>query len=493
MKKILIINPVLTGNQPLGTLKNKKHFFNTSLLYLGSFLELKKHKVKIIDLNIEFHPQAKLKKIIKEFSPDYALISLRWYFEIYPCIEASKHIKKLNEGIKTIIGGHTASYFDLELAENPYVDFVIRGDGEIPVLNIIEEKEKINVTFKDKKNKIIRKPINYTQESQELDEIYLTPNIISILESPHKFFNKPSQWLGDYIWTGKGCNYNCFYCGANKSNQEICFKRKKPIFRKTKHVINDISIMKKFFHSKKLIFDFDPFMNNKEFYYRLFDKIDKKKYSCRFYAWTLPPKELILSLKETFTDYQICFSIDSGDEKLRKKLHKMNLSKPFFSNEELYKTIDVISKNGGTFKSYFIADNPLAEKYSFLKTKKLIVNLIKKYPKICTDFCIERLSIEPGSYIYKFPEKFEISLTRKSFNSFYSFSKDVFHSGQRYPFDAYRTLSLSSNLIKSPHGFLYKNNKNKYLNKEIYKLYKTIGVIALINKSLYNIRKYLKS
>ncbi len=64
------------------------------------------------------------------------LIDLHWYEHCYGAIETAKACKQALPNAWIVLGGLSASGFSAEILENfPEVDFILRGDVEMPLLN----------------------------------------------------------------------------------------------------------------------------------------------------------------------------------------------------------------------------------------------------------------------------------------------------------------------------------------------------------------------
>ena len=82
----------------------------------------------------------KIRIALYRYKPEYVAVSCKWFTNLYGAILVAKEVKKVNKAIRVIAGGNTATYFDKELLLNSDFDIVIRGDAELPLLNIIRNK-----------------------------------------------------------------------------------------------------------------------------------------------------------------------------------------------------------------------------------------------------------------------------------------------------------------------------------------------------------------
>jgi radical SAM superfamily enzyme YgiQ (UPF0313 family) len=87
---------------------------------------------RLLDANFE------LGKHAKERNPKVVGIDLHWYVHSYVGIQAARIVKKHTNAL-TVLGGFTASYFDEEIMrEFPFVDAVLRGEAERPLVEAVK-------------------------------------------------------------------------------------------------------------------------------------------------------------------------------------------------------------------------------------------------------------------------------------------------------------------------------------------------------------------
>jgi radical SAM superfamily enzyme YgiQ (UPF0313 family) len=448
--------------------------FSNALLQLASFLYLHGFKAKVVHLGINQNYKETVKEAVLKYNPRFLAVGLRWFPNVYIALQAIRFAKTINKNIITIIGGHTASFFDKEIMEtNPFVDYIIKGDAELPLLSIIQGKEPINCTYRDGK-RVVRKPLEYTQTKVDLEGLHLVDlKIISdnIYGINYMQLNRLREPLlpRAYIWCGKGCKYNCIYCGARRDSQKILFNRESAIFRPVKDVLKDIEEYSKVGIST-LDFDFDPFIENKSFYLKLFDRLDKNKFNCVFNCWTLPPENLLESLHDCFKETIVVLSPETFDESIRKYYSENDLGKPYYSNEQLKKTIEHLNNFDNLYlELYLLEGMPMQNENSLSKGLEFTEFIIKKYPGIykrMTDILdiktnsllvyrpiyVYPLQIDPSTFVDKKSEqlasKSGMTICRKTFEDYYNYSKKEFHNQPRnfYGFNSSFNCKIENNV-----------------------------------------------
>jgi len=419
--------------------------FNVSLIQLASFLTQKKMKVKIIAVSTYGkEPEKIIEEKFHEYEPKYVVISLKWYDRLYSAIKTAKQIRSLNKDVKIIAGGHTASFFDKEILENSDIDIIVRGDGELPLLNILKNEKLINVTIK-RNNKIIRTPITYVQQESDLKDFFWEHNLENILENTREAFSKNAQ----FVWLGKGCIHNCIYCSGCKENQKRLFKRKNVIFRPIKNVINDINILNNY--SNLLVLDFDPLIGDNSYQIKLFREMGKRDLKITNILWHLPSKNLLELMNKIFKRTEIELDIVTFSESFRKFLARKNFIKPFFSNSQLEKMLNITENMDIKVRLDSIIGMPGETMEDIERGVNYVKKLSQNYPRSMSSLTFKvcmPLNAEPGSRIHVNPENFGLICHRKTFEDFLKFSKIIYEEDLNYPSVNYP----SNRLEKHPYG-----------------------------------------
>jgi len=392
-----------------------KNLFNNAMLWLASYLINKGFSVKIIHLEGEDYLE-KVKKHLDFYKPKFCAISCKWWDTLYSSIHLAEFIKKYNPQIKIITGGNTASSFGEEIINNSSFDYVIRGDSELPLEQILKGEIPDNSFYK-LDNKIYSTEQNFILDEKTVNETYLIENLGEIIDPP--------EIINKYIWTGKGCTSNCCFCAGGNIGQKKLFYRKEYLYRDVSKVINDCKIIAKYTNNN-LMFDFDPLSIKKlEYYQEILKSLPQKAYKCnQFYFWYLPPLKMIKTISETFINATIGIDVQIFSEALREKLSNLNIIKPkFYNNDRLEEILKFCSKfsNLKITLSGFLG-MPYETDEDIFNTYKFFDYFIKKYPQIIA-ISINPIMLEPDSPLILTPEKFNVLTLRRSFKDFYELTK----------------------------------------------------------------------
>ena len=413
-------------------------FMPLGTIALANFLNNKGHDTKIANIYVEkqLNPNFSITDYAKSSGAKIFCLPLHWHFQAYDVIEAAKNLKKEIPDCKIILGGFTATYFADEILEKfDCIDMVIKGDSEIPLLNIMENKdlkEIPNLVWR-KENKIFINPQTYKLEKEILDSLSFTD--FEIIEHFNEYKklgiagkDAENKWLFVYN-PGIGCPVNCSYCGGSCSSQQSLNTRESPMFiRPTKAIYELKRLAENSMGVWYVCFDPDP---ERDYYLELFrmlreEKLESKipnsrnevsrkiKVRCKFEAWSLPTREFINSFSETFEKgSEILLSPDTGSENIRK------FNKGFFyTNEALLNSVRYMEEKDITCRLYFTAGLPKETMDDFTQTLLLINNLRINFKN--TAINAVPIEIEPASPMFLDNEKYKITTKRKTILDFYN-------------------------------------------------------------------------
>ena len=156
----------------------------------------------------------KFKEIVRETKP--LMIGISYLTPMKYSVEKIASLaKEVNKDIKVVVGAYHPTFCAEEVLQNPDIDFAIRGEGEIPILDLIKEiktgspkLEKVpNLCYKDKDGQVRSNPS--TGPISNLDELpYPARELV---------------WECDYdryrvhcVSTARGCPYTCSFCSDRR-------------------------------------------------------------------------------------------------------------------------------------------------------------------------------------------------------------------------------------------------------------------------------------
>jgi len=115
------------------------------LLGLADLLQRHHISIQVVHLGVEWIEDHNFSIIeyIREKNPRILAIDLHWHHQSYDVIEVVKKVKAAFPSIYVLLGGFTASFFHEEIMRNfDGVDGVIRGEAEVPILELADTLQK---------------------------------------------------------------------------------------------------------------------------------------------------------------------------------------------------------------------------------------------------------------------------------------------------------------------------------------------------------------
>ncbi len=265
-------------------------FENVGIETLSSFLKSKGHKVALsfdpqlfndgyMDMPFlakKYNYTKKILKDIKKSKPDIIAFSVltdnyQW------ALNLANHIKK-NLNLPILFGGVHPTSVPEEVMSNNFIDFVITGEGEYAMLELIKALEK-NKDYSKIKNLVYRKG-----EKIMKNKVRDLVKNLDDLPFPDKnlFYNVIPYTKKNYsILTARGCPFSCTYCFNNMYKKIYKNKGKYLRQRSVDNVISELKFAKRKYNYKFVSIIDDVFMTDNK-WIEEFCKKYKKEISVPF-------------------------------------------------------------------------------------------------------------------------------------------------------------------------------------------------------------------
>jgi len=410
-------------------------FMAMGVFALADYLQRNGYSSKIIHLGVEkiINNKFSIEDYLKDRDICSIGISLHWHYQSKNCISLVNKIKAIRPKLKIILGGFTASFFADEIMKKfKNVDFIIRGDAEIPFLNLMKKISKNNLDFYSipnlswrNNNKIIHNKHSYVASEADINKLNFSN--FKLMENfsiyskvpPAGLFHYSKDSLQNYriffLCVGRGCPVNCSFCGGSKLSQQIINRRNKAIFRSHESVLETIKdAVKAGIDLLYICFDPNP---DKKYYIELFRLIRRNKIniSMAFECWSMPTFKFINEFERTFGKgiySKIVLSPETASEKLRK------LNKGFFyTNSELLNILQYLKKKGIFTEVYFSYPLPY-ETIRDVNVTSNFIELLKKKLGNCGKILVQDFDLDPASPMFICPTKYKITRRTKSFSDY---------------------------------------------------------------------------
>lgn len=378
--KILLINP------PFDYYSRHQIFREPlSLAYLAAYLRKFGYSVEILDgVAADAVNKGKLwhyglsdpevSRKVREFKPDVVGITCASSLRIFDVLKIARLIKKVDPGIKIIVGGVHPTIFPKDTVSNQEIDYVIIGEGEESLLQLIKTLESGN-----KKSKINVDGCAYKREGQiiENSKLHFIENLDTLpypardLLPMDYYFKKGTVLYGlgqrkaATILTSRSCPYRCTFCSVN------LIQGLKLRMRSAANVYGEIEeLVKKYGVEEILVLD-DNFTFDKKRAIDLCRMILRKKLKFR---WNTPngvradrlDAELVSTMKRAGC-VNICIGVESGNDRIRNEVIRKGLER-----EKIEKALKVCAKVGMPVTGFFILGTPGETEETFKDTLTMV-------------------------------------------------------------------------------------------------------------------------
>jgi anaerobic magnesium-protoporphyrin IX monomethyl ester cyclase len=336
------------------------------IAYLGAVLKKEGHIVKAYDfIHKEWkNCKEKVKKIIKTENPEIIGVSCMTTNRTSG-FELAELAKQINPDVKIIFGGVHPSVMYHQILEKKLVDYVIIGEGEDTIVELVEYISKKPNLFKLRKIKGIAFKCKKKIIKNEIRPFI--KNLDSLPYPNHHYFeNNIKKNKTFFISTSRGCPFACKFCSTSVHWGRM--KRQ----RSVKSVINEIKMLKKKYpFATNIIFNDDEFILNKVWITEFCKAMIHEKINLLWWCCarvTSISEEIVVLLKKAGCS-SITLGIESGSPKILKYIHKE------IDKKEVIKAFDVCEKNNLQVGMFLIVGLPGENDKTINETINLLKNI----------------------------------------------------------------------------------------------------------------------
>jgi radical SAM superfamily enzyme YgiQ (UPF0313 family) len=284
---------------------------------------------------------------IEEENPDVIGISVKSQ-NLASSLIIAKLIKNYDANIKIIFGGPHPSMVGKELLLHKEIDFVVIGEGEITIVELLNafegdcEYEQINGIAYKKNGVVIQTP-----PRTYISNLDILPFPIMYATEVLKYYEQYPPDSFKYIFASRGCPYDCFFCGSDKIWSH------KVRHRTVQNVIEEIKYLQNI-GITTIHFDDDIWGIKKSYIYEFCDELKDKcmgiKWSCELHV-NIVDEDIIKKMKSAGC-YSIQIGVESGNNEILKK-NKKNITL-----EKAFEAARLIKKNKIDLVAFFIVGFP---------------------------------------------------------------------------------------------------------------------------------------
>ncbi|MDR3567053.1 MAG: radical SAM protein [Syntrophobacteraceae bacterium] len=371
------------------------------LINLATALISTPHTVKIFDFPLDIRRKSlamdkniytRCARHILDFSPDVAGFSVQCT-TYPPAVNISRELKRLAPQLKIVFGGPNVSSIDeLTLSRFPFIDAIVRGEGEIAFPELIGAFEgRISpgsvdgITFRASE-RIFRNP-----------DRQLIENLDSLPAADYSFAPPFSEYrdvcgIGRSIAileVGRGCPHRCVYC-----SQSVMWKRRARTFSTAK-IIAEMKNLAQNFGAECFLLAFDQFTAKRsfaeKFCHGLIDAgLDHLPWYCISRLDTVD-KDLLTLMRRAGCE-TMCYGIDSGSKKTLAFIHKD------IDRDILFDRVRRTTEAGIVPTLSFVIGFPREERQDLEETLELT---LRSAATGNTNVLVQMATILPGTELYK--------------------------------------------------------------------------------------------
>ena len=287
-------------------------------------------------------------KNIKEFQADIVCLSVLFNINYEYYHAALDVIKSVNPNALTIVGGNLASVISNEIVDNSDIDAVCFGEGEIPLLALINSDNFFECLNSHDafltKNKLVEgfTPRNFfvtdLDQIPPIDFSFTNTNIYTESKLPTLFeYNKRSnKSISRILYTSRGCPFNCSFCSCTVVHG------RKVRYYSIERVISDVRRMIDCDGVNELFVCDDGFLVDKVRAKSLMKEFIKLNIKVLFPSLLMRNiDEEVASLLFKLGNETVFTSFESGSEYVRQKI----INKPV-TKAQAKKAVEALRKNG---------------------------------------------------------------------------------------------------------------------------------------------------
>ena len=326
------------------------------LAYIAAMLE-PNHEVEIIDCIAEDLPILHTLARIEKRSPEILGISA-FTPTVHQAVKLAKLVKQLMPSTTVVLGGIHPTIFPEQVMQNEAVDFVVIGEGEYAMHNLVqaienqEELSNVHGIVCRRNREIVFNPPHPLEKN--LDSLPLPARHLLPMDRYKPFIAKrrPARSM----ISSRGCPYECVFCSRDISGSRYRL-------RSVASVIEEIKILVDEYVAKEIDFQDPVFGLNQTWTKEFCQRLTEEKLDVVWSALTrvdLIDENLLRSMRKSGC-WMLYYGIEAGDQEL------LNNIKKNIKLEDIRKSVELTRKLGigvwGSFMFGLPSETPeLAEK-----------------------------------------------------------------------------------------------------------------------------------
>ena len=358
-------------------------------LYIGASLEKCDYEVKCIDTRVAELTNEDVLKEVKKWQPDivgFSCLSKSYHY----ALETASKIKEKYPDIKTVFGGSHPSFEPSIVALEEAVDYVVIGEGEVTLpelVNAIENGGRLNkikgIAYKSNGSVVLTPP---RPRIEDLD---------SLAHPAWHLLDRRAlkKEVHGTIVTSRGCPFNCIFCSTS------VFHGHKMRFHSVDWVIEEFEVVSSLFEG--IMVGDAYFTMNKRRTLKICEELERKGIKMDFWAETRVDgvnREIVRALKKAGC-IVLFLGVESAEDRILKIISKG------ITVEQSKGAVRVIEAGGIETTASFIIGLPGQTRESIVKSTLNFV--VETGP---TQVDLNLLVLNPGAPVYETTEKYGLRM-----------------------------------------------------------------------------------
>lgn len=341
------------------------------LAYLAAVIEKTGYKVNVIDaaaLNLTY---SELMAELKKINPDVIGITTN-ILSANQSLILCRLIRQQIPFVKLVLGGPWASAAYKMLLRKKYCDFVVVGEGEVAIVELLKHLENNTIVLKIPGIAYLDENLIQLEPPCPIEDLDALPfPAWHLLPSPKKYLFHARRKIFYPIMTSRGCPYHCNHCTKLVHGNRLRL-------RSIENIIAEIQYLKDKFSVGEITIIDDNFTLNAKRAEKICDAIIKGnfdlliQFSNGVRADTLTPN-LIQKLKRAGT-YKMAIGVESGNQNIVNKIGK------HLDLNAVRRAVKLIKKEKIILYAFFMIGHPFDTLPTMNETIQFALEIDPEYP-----------------------------------------------------------------------------------------------------------------
>ncbi len=324
--RVLLINPPrfheLIGKNP--AIVEEHRGFNPPLGILSLAGYLEKHSsfaLDVLDAQPKGYPYGELEAVLRDRQADVVGITAMT-FTLIDVLKTANLVRRVMPHARIILGGPHVHLYPDETMRQKAVDFLIQGEGEIALLELLNNINNPpawcgikGLAYRDSGGGIVNNGI--APSAKNLDALGIPARHLLDVNDYTSLLGRSN--VITTMFTSRGCPFRCTFCDRPYSPVLSGFR-----WRSAAHVADEMEVCLSLGIKEAFIYD-DTFTIRRDRVFELCDEIRRRgiefRWDVRAHVNTITP-DLLKAMKQAGCD-RIHYGVECGNDRMLEVIRKM--------------------------------------------------------------------------------------------------------------------------------------------------------------------------